>query len=116
MLSRFGELMMYEDENLEATVAYCQPLNSFLKDTPKAEVVGRILERVQQQFDTMTPEQLEQGMMFQVFNVYFIIDLHEQPGIQAVHLPMREGQQPAKYVVNFFVRMGRELRRHESAH
>lgn len=113
MWKRIGDLM-YEEKNLQETIAYCKAHNSVIHDADDKALTDEFFKRVARRTGGFTSIELAPhvGSMDTAFNAFFVIDPFDK---QRASVPMEQGAEPGTHVINFFVRMGRKPVAEENA-
>jgi hypothetical protein len=101
----YDDFLEYDPINLEHTAAHCLERNGILKGKTRDEVVTMLLEKVRKEmnkFDKNSSEFL--GQLHTAYNSFYIMDRHDWATTYNGELQLP----PGHFVVNFFVRLGRE--------
>jgi len=106
MWKKIGDLM-YEERNLQETIAYCKAHNSVIHDTDDEALTDEFFKRVLKRTGGFNSIDLDPhvGSMDTAFNAFFVIDPFDS---KRASVPMEKGVEPGTHVINFFVRMGRK--------
>jgi len=106
MYQKIGDLM-YQVENVEATLAYCSDHNVVLQNYPAGSLKDEFFKRVMERAGGLGTDELStmEGKMETAFNAFYVIDLLDAAN---ANLPMAPGVTHGSHVINFFVRLGRQ--------
>jgi hypothetical protein len=106
MYDKIGDLM-YQVENLEATITYCRDHNPVLQGYPAGSLKDEFFKRVAEHAEEFKTDKLalREGQMDTAFNAFYVIDRFDQ---RRASVPTVAGVTHGSHVINFFVRPGRE--------
>lgn len=98
--------LMYDENNLDETIAYCKTHNAIFRDRPDAEIFDEVFKRVAQKTSGLATANLDEhaGIMDSALNAFFVVDSYDS----RLKVPIEVGVERGTHVVNFFVRLGRK--------
>jgi hypothetical protein len=106
MYDKIGDLM-YQVENIEATLTYCRDHNVILQDYPADSLKDEFFKRVMERAGELKTDKLVkiEGQMETAFNAFYVIDSFNP---LSASVPMVPGVTYGTHVINFLVRLGRQ--------